>query len=380
MNVHRFWRRSNRTLYRVACQTPGETRSQGPTPFQVRLEAEKDVDVLFVNDLLIEELIDNRPHADDFLVRELPTGRMLRMRVFAAELRLNAEAYRSIALRALAINDPGVIQPLRIFDHEGHVHVVRENVEGESFGEVVERLGSLEPDVAVPCIIDLLALLDSLKTPNIAGIRPQQIVWTAANEIRLVDLDETELFIFLRKRRLTSSDSPVVVGFDRAFMAPEVMSGSKHHGSGPLIYSAGRILSFLATGDWRSNAAAKLSSDPSWQGLHLVLRQFLEAAPSSRLADYGEAIRLLQLAVQESVRRGLEPQPRISASTLATRPAIALVSYLRLMATVSSLILVTLIVTAVFFAGNNNRARSIDSVESDIGRKTIVSDDEFQIP
>lgn len=381
MNVSTWFRRSNLALFRDACRRPGDHRSPGPTPFQGNRVAASKLDELFVRDYLREERLASLPYASCDLVRELASGRMLRMRIFSPELSLDADGYRAIAKPVLGISHSCVLQPSAIFDHGGRLHVVRPHAVGESFVQVVERLGPLPKDAALRLSIHLLKLLVELEDHRVIGIRPSQVILTQDDQVILVDLDETEVLFFKRQLRLKTSNASVLVGKDRAFIAPEVLQGEKFDRQRALLYSFGQNLRYLLTGEWPElgeSKAEKSSRRGHWSD---VLDELTDLDPGSRIGTFAEALSRLRLAIQSdsSSEQSVLALPR--HLEVSDRPSIRTSSLLRQLVFV---LLVAVIPSLLSFGFYQNFVRPWGDenqlLQAQEESKIIESDEEFQIP
>lgn len=374
-------RRSNASLFREACQRPGSHRTPGPTPFQGNLAATNKLDDLFVGNYLREERLVSFPHATCDLVRDLPTGRMFRMRSYSPELSLDADGYRAVTKSVLSISHSSVIQPTAIIDHRKRLHVLRPHVVGESFLQLVERLGPLPKDAATRLAIQLVQLLAELSSDRVIGIRPSQIILTPDVQITLVDLDETETLFFKRQLRLKTTNASVFVGKDRAFIAPEVFNEGKFDGQRAILYSVGQNLRYLLTAQWPDIGQAQAGT-PSAQGhLRDVLNELTDLDPRSRIGSCQEALRQLRLSIQSDATS----HPSIVAvprhHDVSDRPPIRTSSLLRQAALLGTMVgvpaLVGFGIFQAFANGSPTAAHVLDAQEES---RIINSDEEFKIP
>jgi len=374
-------RRSNASLFREACQRPGSHRSPGPTPFQGNLAATHKLDELFVGNYLREERLTSFPHATCDLARDLPTGRVCRMRTYSPELSLDADGYRAVSKSVLSISHPQVIQPTEIFDHGKRLHVLRSHVVGESLLQLVERLGPLPQDAATRLAIQLLQLLAELSSIRVIGIRPSQVILTAGDQTTLVDLDETEILFFKRQLRLKTTNASVFVGKDRAFIAPEVFNDRKFDGQRAILYSVGQNLRYLLTAKWPDAGQAQAGTSSAQGHLRDVLHELTDLDPGSRIGSCQEALRRLRLAIQSDAAS----QPSLVAvprhHDVSDRPPIRMSSLLRQAAFLGLIVAVPSFVGFGIFQAFTNRGFTASEV-SDIQEESRVinSDEEFKIP
>jgi hypothetical protein len=374
-------RRSNASLFREACQRPGSHRTPGPTPFQGNLAANNKLDDLFVGNYLREERLTSFPHATCDLVRDLPTGRMFRMRSYSPELSLDADGYRAVSKSVLSISHSRVIQPTEIFDHGKRLHVLRPHLVGESFLQLVERLGPLPKDAATRLAIQLLQLLAELGAHRVIGIRPSQIILTPDDQITLVDLDETETLFFKRQLRLKTTNASVFVGKDRTFIAPEVFNEGKFDSQRAILYSVGQNLRYLLTGQWPDMSQAQ--GGTSWAQGHLrdVLHELTDLDPASRIGSCQEALRQLRLSIQSDAAA----QPSLVAvprhHDVSDRPPIRTSSLLRQTALLGMMVAVPAFVGfGIFQAFANRSSTAAQVLDAQEESRIINSDEEFQIP
>lgn len=374
-------RRSNASLFREACQRPGSHRSPGPTPFQGTLAATNKLDSLFVGNYLREERLASFPHATCDLVRDLPTGRMFRMRTYSPELSLDADGYRAVSKSVLSISHPRVIQPTAIFDQGKRLHVLRPHVVGESFLQLVKRLGTLPKDAATRLAIQLLQLLAELSPHRVIGIRPSQVILTPDDQITLVDLDETETLFFKRQLRLKTTNASLFVGKDRAFIAPEVFNDQKFDGQRAILYSVGQNLRYLLTGQWPDMSQAQAGTSSAQGHLRDVLHELTDLNPGSRIGSCQEALRQLRLAIQSDVAS----QPSLVAvprhHDVSDRPPIRTSSLLRQTAFLGIMVALPAFAGFGIFQAVANRNTTASTVLDPQDKSRIInSDEEFQVP
>jgi hypothetical protein len=323
-NPFHWLRRSNASLLQDACRHPGGNRFSGPTAYQAELVNQGKSDSLFLENYLIEKECENLPHLVTHIVRHLPTGAVLRMRTFASELSLDCDGYHAITKTVLASHSKDIIRPTLIKIIGGKLRVIREHVTGESFEQIGERLGPLAAEDAIGLVILLLRRLSELKDCRIICICPSQVVVTSGQEIKLVDLDETEVVFLKRNVKLRASNALVLSGYHKLFLAPEVLHRTNFDTQKAVIFSIGRNLEFLL-GKYRKAVDRAFEGISQSDSLLDVIAAFTHPDPAEREPSYESALRRLRLALQPIPRKESFSVQSEQIDT-SNRPAIRVVS------------------------------------------------------
>ncbi len=377
MPLKQLFRRSNRSLYRAACQNKGDGSTSGPTSHQAKLQAAGDIDLLFLGDYLIEEVRSSNAYSTSYLARHCPSGQVLLVRCYTEEFCLDVEAYRSLTHQVNSIDSAFITLPSDVFELRGRLCVARPFVMGESIESMVNRKKRLQPTQAIQASLILLRSLSSVQSEKIKGLRPSQVILTPDGAAHLVDLDETELLIYRRKTPVRSTNGSPFTNRDRAFYTSEVCQGRAVDRVTAPLYSVGRLLAYMISGDWRGSAQQQALDLSGVDGLKGLVNELCGGSTNSS-KSIADAVARLQLYLPETTDGNHRATVEINSVAAFPEgyPSVFVYDTWRLSGLV---ILMVLLIVGLAVSITPSRREPAETT-TDAAVKSINSMEEFKIP
>ncbi len=184
---------------------------------------------------------------------------------------------------AAAIRHPHVVDVTDVGEHQGTPYLIMELLDGESLGDLLERLGALSPDSAVDLMLPIIAGVDAA---HAAGVVHR-------------DLKPDNIFV---TRDATGAAHPKVLDFGIS----RVVAGD----DGPRTGTTATLgtPAYMAPEQLASSRDADAKSDQYALGVILY-----ECVTGSRAFDADNIYKILRLVGDGTFRRPREVQPEIPA-------------------------------------------------------------------
>ena len=151
---------------------------------------------------------------------------------------------------AAAIRHPHVVDVTDVGEHQGTPYLIMELLDGESLGDLLERLGALSPDSAVDLMLPIIAGVDAAHAAGVVhrDLKPDNIFVTrdatGAAHPKVLDFGISRVVAGDTGRR---TDTTATLGTP-AYMAPEQLASSRDADAKSDQYALGVILYECVTG------------------------------------------------------------------------------------------------------------------------------------
>ena len=173
----------------------------------------------------IEEKLGQGGMGEVYLAQDTELERKVVLKFLSSHLTVDSELrdrFRNEARAAAALNHPNIVTVHQVGEHEGHIYIAMEHVEGRSLQDIIEE-GALPVERAVEIAAQIC---DGLGAAHRAGIihrdiKPANIIVEPSGRVRILDFG---LARFTGATKLTKKSSTLGT---ISYMSPEQFQGGK---------------------------------------------------------------------------------------------------------------------------------------------------------